>query len=121
MNDAPVNPEPLTPQQQAVLKWSKRAIVVMTVLIFLGLVVIGSVLVKRSFAKPEVAAREEAIRILLPYGSLGNVHAVSLQENRLTFAVDSGQGSAIYVMDIATGKMISEIQLVRQGAPVAMR
>ncbi len=121
--DAPnVNPQThYTPANESKLKWAKRAIVVMSTLICIGLVVLVAKLAGFGFA-PVSANRtsQDAIRLLLPSGSTGKVQALALgNRGDVAISVDTPEGTAVYVIDVQSGKLLSQIQLMRQTAPMA--
>lgn len=92
----------------------KIAVVAMGVLIVLGLLtVIGRVIYLASRAPAQsasAAAMTTAPRLALPAGAV--IRSMSLSGDRLAIHFDAATGSGIAILDLASGRTLSRVELV---------
>lgn len=95
----------------------RAAVIVMGVLIVMGLVaVIGRIvyLMARSPAQPSHATADLRSEVVAQLPAGANVRNISLQGDRLAIHYDGTSGAGIIVVDLATGRPLSRVNLVPQ-------
>jgi hypothetical protein len=91
----------------------KFVVIAMGLLIVSGVTILGVTIVKRIAARGETAsAPSEQIALNLPDGA--RIVETVLDDDRLVLRVESTDGDKILIVDLASGKLVSTVDIVEQ-------
>lgn len=107
-------PDTAAPLSERQLRWLKRAVIVMGILLVAGFIVIVARIVYLIANQPvaaEVPAAALARDAALPLPAGAVVRQVSLSGNRVAIHYDTPTGGAIAVVDLVSGRIVSRLTL----------